>query len=70
MNIALSPIESEFATTEEAEAYDKWLRAKVEKSLLLAEDFTSIRIPHDEVMSKARARIEAKIRDNASHRLA
>lgn len=29
----LSPIESEFATTEEAEAYDRWFRAKVETSL-------------------------------------
>ena len=28
----LSPIESEFATTEEAEAYDLWFRAKVEKA--------------------------------------
>lgn len=29
----LSPIESEFATTEEAEAYDRWFRAKVRASL-------------------------------------
>ena len=26
----LTPIESEFATTEEAEAYDAWFRAEVE----------------------------------------
>jgi hypothetical protein len=30
---ALSPIESEFASTEEAEAYDVWFRARVEASL-------------------------------------
>ncbi|MBV8458709.1 MAG: antitoxin [Acetobacteraceae bacterium] len=29
----LSPIESEFATTEAAEAYDRWFRAKVRASL-------------------------------------
>jgi hypothetical protein len=29
----LSPIESEFATTEEAEAYDRWFRARVRASL-------------------------------------
>ena len=30
---ALSPIESEFASTEEAEAYDVWFRAKVQEAL-------------------------------------
>lgn len=29
----LSPIKSEFATIEEAEAYGRWLRAKVQASL-------------------------------------
>jgi hypothetical protein len=29
----LSPIESEFATTEDAEAYERWFRTKVEASL-------------------------------------
>jgi hypothetical protein len=57
MNIALSPIESEFSAT-------------VEKSLQLADQPDSIRIPHDEVMSKARARIEAKIKDSSARRLA
>jgi hypothetical protein len=28
-----SPIASEFTTIEEAEAYDRWFRAKVQKSL-------------------------------------
>lgn len=70
MNTILSPIESEFATTDEADAYDQWFCAKVEKSLKLADIPDSIRIPHDEVMSKARARIEARIKDNAARRLA
>ncbi|MCX7192760.1 MAG: hypothetical protein NTY60_03930 [Proteobacteria bacterium] len=33
MKTALSPIESEFATTEEAEACERWFRAKVQESL-------------------------------------
>ena len=70
MNTALSPIESQFATTDEADAYDAWFREKVEKSVQLADEPNSIRIPHDEVMSKARPRIEAKIKENAARRLA
>jgi len=52
----LSPIESEFATTEEAEAYDVWFRAKVQAVL----DNPGPGIPHDEVMAKVRALIESK----------
>jgi hypothetical protein len=50
----LTPIESEFASTEEAEAYDAWFRAKVEKSLAS----TKPRIPHDQVMAMAQAVID------------
>ncbi len=70
MNTALSPIESQFATTDEADAYDVWFRAKVEKSLQLADEPNAVRIPHDEVMSKARVRIEAKLKENATRLLA
>lgn len=52
----LTPIESEFATTEEAEAYDAWFRAEVEASL--ADPRPSF--PHDQVMAELRAIIEAK----------
>ncbi|HWK47480.1 MAG TPA: antitoxin [Stellaceae bacterium] len=45
---ALSPIESEFATTEEAEAYDRWFRAKVQASL----DDPRPAIPHDQAMAE------------------
>ena len=52
----LTPIESEFATTEEAEAYDAWFRAKVEARMAKK----TPGIPHDEVMAKLRAMIEAR----------
>ncbi len=45
---SLSPIESEFATTEEAEAYDRWFRVKVQASL----DDTGPDIPHEQVMAE------------------
>lgn len=57
----LSPIESEFATTEEAEAYDVWFRAKVQAAL----DDPSPGIPHDQVMAEMRALIESKRRNAA-----
>lgn len=52
----LSPIESEFATTEEAEAYDVWFRAKVRKSLENPGPGT----PHDEVMKRMKALIDKR----------
>lgn len=52
----LTPIESEFATTEEAEAYDAWLRSEIEASL--ADPRPSI--PNDQVMAEIRAIIAAK----------
>ena len=54
----LSPIESEFATTEEAEAYDLWFRAKVRAAL----DDPRPGIPHDEVMAEMRELIASKRR--------
>ena len=57
----LSPIESEFATTEEAEAYDVWFRSKVQEAL----DEPGPGIPHDVVMAEMRALIESKKRDAA-----
>lgn len=46
----LSPIVSEFETQEEAEAYDRWFRARVEKSL--ADKRPGV--PHDEAMARYR----------------
>ena len=52
----LDPIVSEFDTEEEAEAYDRWFRAKVEAAL--ADPRPSI--PHDEVIAEMRRIIEEK----------
>jgi hypothetical protein len=56
----LDPLVSEFATTEEAEAYDAWFRAKVEASLA----DTRPAIPHDEAVARLDA-IIARHRDKA-----
>lgn len=48
---ALSPIESEFASTEEAEAHDVWFRAKVREALANP----GPGIPHDEVGRRVQA---------------
>jgi hypothetical protein len=49
-----TPIESEFASSEEEAAHDAWFRAKVEKAL----SSTKPRVHHDEVMAMARKVIE------------
>lgn len=56
---ALSPIESEFASTEEAEAYDVWFRAKVQEAL----NDPSPGIPHDQVMAEMQAIIDDRRRN-------
>lgn len=50
----LTPIESEFTTSEDAAAYDVWFRAKVERAM--ASDKPSI--PHAEVMAMAQAIVD------------
>lgn len=62
MSENLSPIESEFATAEEAEAYDRWFREKVQLSL----DDQRPSASHEEVMAALRKIIEAKRDINAS----
>jgi len=44
----LSPIESEFDSTEQAEAYDRWFRTKVEASLADKRP----PVPHERVMDE------------------
>lgn len=51
MNTVLTPIESEFATADEAKAYDLWFRAQVQKAI----DDSRPAIAHDEVMAEMRA---------------
>jgi len=55
---ALTPIESEFATTEEAEAYDCWFRAKVKSAMADG----GAKLPHDEAMAKIRDLIAGRWR--------
>ncbi|GAB1408666.1 hypothetical protein MASR1M8_25850 [Thermomonas brevis] len=57
----LDPRASEFETTEAAEKYDRWFRAKVEA--VLADPQPSI--PHDQVMADAEAIIVAAERRRA-----
>lgn len=52
----LDPIVSEFASTEDEEAYDVWFRAKVQASI----DDPSPTTPHAEVMAEMRALIATK----------
>jgi hypothetical protein len=52
----LSPIVSEFETTEDAEAYDTWFRAKVAAAM----NDPRPSVPHDEAMARIRAVIEAE----------
>jgi hypothetical protein len=52
----MSPIESEFATTEEAEAHDRWVRAQVEEALASDEPL----IPHEVVMAEVKAILDSK----------
>lgn len=59
---ALSPIVSEFESVEQAEAYERWLRAKVAASI--ADDRPCV--PHDEVMAEIQAIIDAKASDPRS----
>jgi hypothetical protein len=57
----LDPIVSEFATTEEAEAYDVWFRAKVAAALANS----SPGIPHDDVVRRVQATIERNRKKHA-----
>ncbi|MEJ7934729.1 stability determinant [Sphingobium sp. AN558] len=52
----LAPIESEFATTEEADAYDAWFRAEIEAAMASDEPD----VPHDEAMARMQAIIDRR----------
>lgn len=58
---SLDPIESGFASTEEAEAYDVWFRAKVREAL----DDPRPGIPHEQVMAEMQAIIDGKAKPEA-----
>lgn len=54
MSTPLSPVESQFHSVEEAEAHDRWFRAKVEEAL--ADPRPTV--PHDEAVARVRRTIE------------
>lgn len=66
---ARSPIESEFASVEQEHAYEKWLRDKVEASLVKADDPGTPRYSTDEVMRRMSLLIEAAQSRHAARRL-
>ncbi|MFZ6708030.1 stability determinant [Undibacterium sp. TC9W] len=66
MTSILSPIESEFATSEEAASYDVWFRAKVQASL---DSTNPKRYSTDEVRQRMQKIIKAA-EDSASGNLA
>ncbi|RMR00909.1 hypothetical protein ALP94_04694 [Pseudomonas savastanoi pv. glycinea] len=55
MSALLSPVVSEFETQEQADSYDVWFREKVQRSL----DSAGTGVPHEEVMARMDAIIEA-----------
>ena len=57
MNTVLSPLVSEFETAEQEASYTAWLKAKVQASL----DDPRPNIPHDQVMARMRAMLDAKM---------
>lgn len=57
----LDPIISEFETEEQAEDYDRWFRAKVQRSI----DDPRPGIPHDEAMAYIRSKLEAAAKKRA-----
>ncbi|SDO41525.1 antitoxin [Vreelandella arcis] len=61
MSTPLDPIVSEFETQEQAHSYDRWFRARVQRSL----DDPRPGIPHDDVMAEMRSLLEAKRRHAA-----
>ncbi|TDG01891.1 hypothetical protein E1N52_42615 [Paraburkholderia guartelaensis] len=68
MNTTLSPIESEFATAEEAEAHDRWFRKQVEAALREADDPATQWVAHDQVAASMEAIIAAAEKKHAARR--
>lgn len=70
MNAVLDPLVSEFSTEEDAASYDRWFRAKVEQSIVEANNPATARYTTDEVMSRMDKIIKAAETKHAAHRLA
>ena len=52
----MTPIESEFATGEDAEAHDAWFRARVTAAIASKDPA----IPHDEVMAEMKSILDKR----------
>jgi hypothetical protein len=70
MNAVFTPIESEFSSAEQEQAYDRWLTEKVAASLAKADDPLTPRYSTDEVMRRMDAIVQAAQARHASSRLA
>jgi hypothetical protein len=70
MNATLGALVSEFSTVEEAISYDLWFRAKVEQSILEANNPASPRYTTDEVMQRMDKIIKAAETKHTVYRLA
>jgi hypothetical protein len=64
MGTRLDPYLHEHDTAEEAEAFDRALRERVER----ARNSTKPRVPHEQVMKEARALLDAQRAKNARKR--
>ena len=58
MNAVLSPLVSEFETQEQADAYNRWLQAKLQRAEVNAS--MQPMVPHDQAMSEIRAMLQTK----------
>jgi hypothetical protein len=58
MNAVLSPLVSEFETQEQADSYNHWLQAKLERAEINAT--TQPMIPHDQAMSEIRSLLQTQ----------
>ena len=58
MTAVLSPLVSEFETQEQADSYNGWLQAKLERAAVNAD--TQPMIPHDQAMNEIRALLLTK----------
>lgn len=70
MNAALDPLVSEFSTEEDAVGYDRWFHAKVEQSIVDANNPNTPRYTTDEVMRRMDKIIKAAEAKHAAYRLA
>lgn len=62
MNAVLSPIVSEFEAQEQADSYDRWLQAKLQRAEVGAA--AQPMVPHDQAMSEIRAMLQTRTNAN------